>query len=76
MTQFKQDPYEYITPDNYELIRAALIIGMKKGKSPLQIAVDMVETTKLPQPICFAIVQSELVPSLEALEEKKKKKDE
>jgi len=66
----KDHPYTYVTPDNFELIKATISMGISTGKTPDEISQIMAKSTGLDQTICFALVQAELLPTLEELEEK------
>ena len=66
---FKSHPYEYITPSNFETIRESLRIGLTSGKTPAKIAEFMEAATHLPMSVCMAIVQQELLGTLENLKE-------
>jgi hypothetical protein len=61
----KKDPFEYITKDNYDMVRECLMQGLH-SKDPKLIAQHMVDTTDIPLEACQAIVSREIGGAFDA----------
>jgi hypothetical protein len=55
----KKDPYEYITKDNYDMIRECLMQGLH-SKDPKVIVDHMARVTDIPYEAIQAIVSKEI----------------
>jgi len=60
-------PYDYVTPDNFELIKTAIVLGINSNKSPGEIALLISQSTHMDQTIALAVVQAELLDSIKEL---------
>ena len=60
-------PYTYITPENFEVIQNCFKFGMGFNKTPDQIIVMLMESTNLPEDVAKALVQLELLPTMQKL---------
>ena len=61
----RKDPYEYITPDNFELIKQCLVQGLH-SKDPLTIVKNIKECTDIPEDAIMAIVSQEIGQAYDA----------
>ena len=55
----KKDPYEYITPDNFDMVRQCLMQGLHSN-DPKSIVQNMLKLTDIPQDAVQAIVSQEI----------------
>jgi len=62
-----EHPYDYITPDNFELIKTAIVLGLNSNKSPGDIALLISQSTHMDQTVAMALVQAELLDSMKEL---------
>ncbi len=62
-----EHPYDYITPDNFELIKTAIVLGINSNKSPGEIALLISQSTHMDQTVALALVQAELLDSIKEL---------
>lgn len=68
--ELKKDPYEYITPDNFDMVRECLMQGLH-SKDPKSIIANMKRTTNIPENAITAIVSKEIGGAFDAWSEKK-----
>ena len=61
----KKDPYEYITPDNFDMVRQCLMQGLHSN-DPKSIVQNMLKLTDIPQDAVQAIVSQERGGSFDA----------
>ena len=54
----KKDPYEYITPDNFDMVRQCLMQGLHSN-DPKSIVKNMLKLTDITQDAVHAIVSKE-----------------
>ena len=73
MDKLKAHPYDYITPENYDTIKNIIEMGMTMGKSPMEIADLISQTTGLDMKITTALIQAELKDTLKEMSGKKRR---
>ena len=61
----KKDPYEYITPDNFDMVRQCLMQGLHSN-DPKSIVKNMMKLTNIPEEAIQAIVSQEIGGSFDA----------
>ena len=61
----KKDPYEYITPDNFDMVRQCLMQGLHSN-DPKSIVKNMLKLTDIPQDAVHATVSQEIGGSFDA----------
>ena len=66
-----QHPYDYINEHNFDAIKMAFDIGLNTGKTPIEISQLITKATGIDQTVALAIVQLEILPTLQELEKKK-----
>ena len=69
MVNKKKDPYEYITPDNFDMVRQCLMQGLH-SKDPKLIVKNMKKVTDIPADAIEAIVSQEIGGAFDAWQEK------
>lgn len=55
----KKDPYEYVTKDNFDMVRECLMQGLH-SKDPKTIVDNMIKVTDIPFEAAQAIVSQEI----------------
>jgi len=65
----KRDPYEYVTPDNFDMVRQCLMQGLHSN-DPKSIIENMKKTTDIPEDAIIAIVSQEIGGAFDAWKEK------
>lgn len=68
MKNKKKDPYEYITPDNFDMVRQCLMQGLH-SKDPKSIVESMKKVTDIPADAIEAIVSQEIGGAFDAWQE-------
>jgi hypothetical protein len=68
MVNKKKDPYEYITPDNFDMVRQCLMQGLH-SKDPKLIVKNMKKVTDIPEDAIEAIVSQEVGGAFDAWQE-------
>lgn len=63
-------PYDYINEENFERIQTIFKMGLGGKKSPGEIAELLQKGTNLPGEVCMALVQLELLPTMQLLKKK------
>ena len=69
MVNKRKDPYEYITPDNFDMVRQCLMQGLH-SKDPKLIVENMKKVTDIPVDAIEAIVSQEIGGAFDAWQEK------
>lgn len=64
----KKDPYEYITPENFDMVRQCLMQGLH-SKDPKIIVDNMKKVTDIPTEAIEAIVSQEIGGAFDAWQE-------
>ena len=65
----KPDPYEYITEENFDMVRECLMQGLH-SKNPKTIVENMKKSTNIPEDAIIAIVSKEIGGAFDAWEKK------
>lgn len=65
----KKSPYEYITKDNFDMVRQCLTQGMYV-KDPRTIVENILKFTNIPEEAAVAIVSNEIGPIFDAWKDK------
>jgi hypothetical protein len=60
-------PYSYINEKNFEIIQTCFKMGLSGNKQPHDIANMLKNATDLPDDVCKALVQLELLPTMQKL---------
>jgi len=63
----KPHPYEYINEQNFEIIQNCFKFGMGFNKTPDKIIEMIVQATDIPPGVVKALVQLELLPTMQKL---------
>jgi len=69
------NPYAGITKRNFEAIKEILEWGISKSKSPIEIAQALADNTDMPIAMARALVQEELLNSMEWMKDGNKTSD-
>lgn len=65
----KKDPYEYVTPDNFDMVRQCLMQGLHSN-DPKSIIENMKKSTNIPEDAIIAIVSQEVGGAFDAWKKK------
>jgi hypothetical protein len=68
MAKRNKDPYSYITPDNFDMVRQCLMQGLH-SKDPRSIIENMKKVTDIPADAIEAIVSQEIGGAFDAWNE-------
>lgn len=64
-------PYEYITKDNFDIIRGCIVQGLTLQKKPQDIVMDLVKIANLPEEVAKAIVSQEVGTAFDVWKDRK-----
>lgn len=65
----KKDPFSYITPGNFDMVRQCLMQGLHSN-DPKAIVANMKRTTDIPEDAIVAIVSAEIGGAFDSWKEK------
>jgi len=65
----KKDPYEYVTPDNFDMVRQCLMQGLHSN-DPTTIVKNIQKLTDIPVEAIEAIVSKEIGGAFDAWKDK------